>query len=76
VDDVDLAVGFGETVGLLGETGSGKTVLGLAVISLLPRNITLKSEVRYREKNLLSMTEEEMRGVRGRETVMIMHLTS
>ena len=45
VDDVDLAVGFGETVGLLGETGSGKTVLGLAVISLLPRNITLKGEV-------------------------------
>lgn len=72
VDDVDLSVGFGETVGLLGETGSGKTVLGLAVIGLLPRNITLKGKVWYREKNLLSMTEEEMRGVRGREIAMIM----
>ncbi|MFZ5648911.1 MAG: ABC transporter ATP-binding protein [Bacillota bacterium] len=72
VDGVDLSVGLGETVGLLGETGSGKTVLGLAVIGLLPRNVRMRGEVWYRGKNLMSLTEKEMRGVRGREIAMIM----
>ncbi len=72
VNDVSLSVGFGETVGLIGETGSGKTVLGLAVIRLLPRNVSLSGNVMYQEKNLLSMTEKEMKTIRGREITIIM----
>lgn len=72
VDGVDLDVGGGETLGLLGETGSGKTVLGLAVIGLLPRNISLMGEVWFRDKNLLAATEAEMRTVRGRHIAMIL----
>ncbi len=72
VDGVDLAVAAGETLALLGETGSGKTVLGLAVVGLLPPNVLLEGEILYRQKKLLSLPKGEMRRVRGREIAMIM----
>lgn len=72
VNDVDLSVGLGETVALVGETGSGKTVLGLAAIGLLPGNIRFKGEVWYRGKNLPALTEKQLKEVRGREIAMIM----
>lgn len=72
VDGIDLTLAAGEILTLLGETGSGKTVLGLAVVGLLPRNTFLEGEILYRGKNLLSLSERDMRAVRGREIAMIM----
>ena len=72
VDDVDLVIDGGETLGLVGETGSGKTVLGEAVCRLLPKTAGLSGEVWYQGRNLLGLSEEEMRRIRGREIAMIL----
>jgi peptide/nickel transport system ATP-binding protein len=70
-DGVDLELHPGEILGLVGETGSGKTVLGLAITRLLPKTAAISGEVLYRGQNLLALSEEEMRKVRGREVTMI-----
>lgn len=72
VDGVDLSVAPGETLTLLGETGSGKTVLGLAIMGLLPPNILMEGKILYRQKNLLTLSAGELREFRGREIAMIM----
>lgn len=66
-DTVDLDLYPRETLGLIGETGSGKTVLGMAILRLLQPNTVIEGEIRYRGRDLLSLPEDEMRKVRGRE---------
>lgn len=72
VDGIDLVIDSGETLGLVGETGSGKTVLGQAISRLLPKTARISGEIWYRGKNLLSLSGEEMRRIRGREIAMIL----
>lgn len=81
VNDVSLTIDAGESLGLVGESGSGKTMLSLAVMGLLPREARVSGEILLHAatdgtrasaaKNLTSLTEEEWRGVRGREAAMI-----
>jgi peptide/nickel transport system ATP-binding protein len=72
VDGVDLTVGDNEILGLVGETGCGKTVLGLSIMRLLPRNATMEGQVRYNGLNLLALDEDAMRKIRGREIAMML----
>jgi len=69
---VDLQIEEGENLGLIGESGSGKTVLGMAILRLLPKDARIEGEVKFNEKDLLSLSEEVMRRVRGKEIVMIL----
>jgi peptide/nickel transport system ATP-binding protein len=69
---VDLQIEEGENLGLIGESGSGKTVLGMAIVRLLPKDARIEGEVRFKGRDLLSLSEEDMRRVRGREIVMIL----
>lgn len=71
-DTVDLDIYPHETLGLIGETGSGKTVLGMAILRLLQPNTIIKGEIRYRGRDLLSLPEDEMRKVRGREIGVVL----
>jgi len=71
-NDVDLGIEEGENLGLIGESGSGKTVLGMAILRLLPKDARVEGVVRFNGRDLLSLREEEMRRVRGREIVMIL----
>ena len=72
VDGVSLTIGEREIVGLVGESGSGKTVLSLSLLRLVPRPGLVKSgQLRWQGRDLLSLTDEEMRKVRGREIAMI-----
>lgn len=71
-DTVDLEIYSRETLGLIGETGSGKTVLGMAILRLLQPNTIIKGEIRYRGRDLLSLPEDEMRKIRGREIGVVL----
>jgi ABC-type dipeptide/oligopeptide/nickel transport system ATPase component len=72
VNNVSLSVGRGQTVALMGESGSGKTSVGLCILNLLPHPGRFTGgRVRYDGRNLLELTTEEMRHVRGREIAMV-----
>ncbi|MGW0561996.1 ABC transporter ATP-binding protein [Streptomyces sp. NPDC003016] len=73
VNGVDYAVAEGETLAVLGESGSGKSVTAQAVMGILdmpPGRIT-GGEILFRGRDLLKLKEDERRGVRGREMAMI-----
>ncbi|GHE79215.1 ABC transporter ATP-binding protein [Amycolatopsis deserti] len=71
VDGVSLDVPPGTTVGLIGESGSGKTMTALAVIGLLPAGAETGGVLRWREENLLTASPARRRSVRGHEIAMI-----
>ncbi len=71
VDGVSFDVRESETLVLVGESGSGKSVLGTAILRLLPENARVGGEIWFNGENLLEMTEEEMRRIRGREIAWI-----
>ena len=72
VDTIDLTIREKETLGLIGETGCGKTVLGLSIMRLLQPTTTVEGKIIYRGKNLLEINEAEMRMIRGAEIAMIL----
>lgn len=72
VDDVSFSVEKGKTLGIVGESGCGKSVTSLSIMRLIqsPGKI-IGGEVQFKGKNLLTATENEMRSVRGNEIAMI-----
>jgi peptide/nickel transport system ATP-binding protein len=72
VDTIDLTIEEKETLGLIGETGCGKTVLGLSITRLLPHTAVVEGKIIYKEKNILEISEAEMRKIRGGEIAMIL----
>ena len=73
VDDVSWDVKEGETVALVGESGCGKSVSALSIMRLVsqPAGQITAGQVMFKGRNLLTLPEEEMRRVRGREIAMI-----
>lgn len=74
VNGVNLTLEKGETLGLVGETGAGKTTTALAILRLLPERTGSIPEgsIEFEGKNLLEMSEEEMRTlIRGEKISMI-----
>ncbi|MBM4441740.1 MAG: ABC transporter ATP-binding protein [Candidatus Rokubacteria bacterium] len=73
VDDVSWDVMEGETVALVGESGCGKSVSALSIMRLVaePAGRVVGGQVMFKGRNLLTLSEEEMRHVRGREIAMI-----
>ncbi len=72
VDGVSFDVRPGQTVGLVGESGCGKSVTSLAIMGLLPRRgVRVEGEVLYNGTNLLDQSAEQMRDRRGRDLGMI-----
>ncbi len=77
VDGIDLKVHEGETVGLIGETGAGKTVTARSIVSILQplgkgkQLWKIEGEALYKGKDLLKMSPEELRRIRGNEISMI-----
>ncbi|MGH2953793.1 MAG: ABC transporter ATP-binding protein [Solirubrobacterales bacterium] len=71
VDGVSLEVAAGETLGLVGESGCGKSTMARAVLGLLPDSAAVVGEVRYRGRNLVGLSRRELRDVRGPELGLI-----
>ena len=73
VDGVDVTVGAGKTLGIVGESGCGKTVLALSLMRLVPSppGRIVAGSVILDGRNLLALSEEEMRRARGKEISMI-----
>ena len=72
VDGVSFSVGRGEIVGLVGESGAGKTLTSEAILGLIrcpPGRVG--GEVRFRGQNLLALDEAALADIRGKEIAMI-----
>jgi len=70
--DVSFDVRAGETVGLVGESGCGKTITAMAVLGLLPGTATVESgRIRFGEHDLASVGELGLRAIRGKEIGLI-----
>jgi peptide/nickel transport system ATP-binding protein len=72
VNGVDLSIKVNEVLGLIGESGCGKSVLGLSVMRLLQEDVILKGEILYCGKNLYSIEKDAMRKLRGKEIGVIL----
>jgi oligopeptide/dipeptide ABC transporter ATP-binding protein len=72
VDGVSLMVNAGETLGIVGESGCGKTMLALSIMGLIPQNGSIISgEINFMGKDLLKISSDEIRAQRGNEMAMI-----
>jgi len=72
VRGVDFSIRKGETLGLVGETGCGKSVTALSIFRLIrPPGRIVKGEIRLKGENLVAKTEEEMMQIRGNRITMI-----
>lgn len=72
VDGVSLSVGAGETLGIVGESGCGKTMLSLSIMRLLPENgKTIRGQILFSGRDLLTLSGEDMRALRGSAISMI-----
>ncbi|WP_439614455.1 ATP-binding cassette domain-containing protein, partial [Reyranella sp.] len=73
VDGVDFEVAAGETLAIVGESGCGKSMTALSLMRLIPEppGRIVSGSIRLAGRDLLKISEEEMRDVRGNEISMI-----
>jgi len=73
VNGISFSIKAGETIGLVGETGAGKTTTALSIMRLLPERTgrVTNGKILYKNENLLQKSEAEMRQIRGQEISMI-----
>src|SRR4029079_13084892 len=71
VDKVDLALEAGRTLGIVGESGCGKTMLSRAVLQLLPKRARLEGRIVFQGNDLASLAPEALRRLRGPELAVV-----
>lgn len=71
VDGISLEIRPGETLGLVGESGCGKSVTAMAIMGLLPNSAKISGTITYRGRDLLALSPQERNALRGHEIAMI-----
>ena len=71
VHSVDFSLLPGETVGLIGESGSGKSSLALAIMGLLPSNAVISGEIDFENANILKLGKSEMNRIRWNRIALV-----
>jgi peptide/nickel transport system ATP-binding protein len=71
VQDVSFALGAGERVGLIGESGSGKSLTALAVMGLLPEELSSTGTVRLAGRDLTALSDRQLGALRGDRLAMV-----
>ncbi|MFC2359995.1 MAG: ATP-binding cassette domain-containing protein, partial [Actinomyces dentalis] len=71
VDNVSFSVRPGETMGLVGESGCGKSITSMAVMGLLPPTARITGEIAFKGRDILAMTPAEHNALRGHEMSMV-----
>ena len=71
VDRVNLQVEAGQTLGVVGESGCGKTMLSRAILQLLPKKAKLTGRVMFDGQDLVSLDREKLRKLRGRSLAVV-----
>lgn len=71
VEKLNFSIHEGETLGLVGESGCGKSVTSLAMMRLLPSSAKVSGEILLNGQNLLALSSPQMRGIRGERIAMI-----
>ncbi len=73
VDGVDLTIGRGETLGVVGESGCGKTVTALSVLKLIamPPGRIVAGQILWQGRDLVPLTSEELDSIRGKDIAVV-----
>ena len=71
VDTVDLSLAPGRTLGVVGESGCGKTMLSRAILQLLPKRAKLSGRVMFGGRDLAALSPESLRKLRGPELAVV-----
>ena len=72
VDGITFSIAEGESLGLVGESGCGKTTTGKALLRLLPENAAIaRGEILFKGRDLVKISPQEMRSIRGKEIAMV-----
>lgn len=71
VNDVSLALQPGERLGLVGESGCGKSTIGRAIVRLLPEGSVVEGHIHLAERDLYQLSDRELRQFRGEEIALI-----
>lgn len=71
VDGISFALTAGQTTAIVGESGSGKSITAMAIMGILPPRAVVSGSVRLRGRELIGLSEAELREVRGREVAIV-----
>ncbi len=71
ISQIDFSLNPGEKFGIVGESGCGKSLTALSIMSLLPANAIMSGEIWFQGKNIQNLTEKQLRRMRGNRISMI-----